>query len=176
VVTQGTNTRRPSAGCCLDSLLIGKVTLLRTYFPVVTVEYNWDTSLGVNALKEIIDREEASFIIVLYGEARLDRFRKPLKSDAPAFHRRLSFSESSAEMNVDCRVRGSRKTHDVHDLAVNSQVFDGIQNYALSKRAKTIELPWVKRDPLVRAPGDPTGLLKKSAKLVPLRKILELIL
>jgi hypothetical protein len=157
-------------------LFIGEVALLGTDFPVVTVEHDWNASLGVNALEEVIYGEEACFVIILYGETSLDRIRKPLKGNTPAFHRRLSFSESSAKMNVDCRVRSPRETHDVHNLPVNSQVFNRIQNYALTERAEAVELTWMKRDTLIGAPSNIASLLKERAKLIPLWQLLELIL
>jgi hypothetical protein len=125
---------------------------------------------------EINDTVATGLVIILDRQAASDALREQVNVLAPPIDRLVLLAEHATEVNIDLRLWGPGKTHDVHDLTVNPEIADAVLDDMLVGRGQAVELAWMKRDALPSLERQLTDLLELIADGRPVRQLVELVL
>ena len=125
---------------------------------MVIVKDDWDSD-SLRDFVEINDAVAVGFVIILDSEPALYAVRHPLEVVTPAIHRLFFLAKCAAKVDVDLRSRGVRHAHDIHDLAVNTQVADAIEDNMLTWGCQAVELSGMEAEALAAIAGKLTGTL-----------------
>ena len=129
-----------------------------TELMVMVIEDNWDSNTLRNFM-EVNDAVAVGFIIILDSEPALYAVRHPLEVVTPAIHRLFFLAKCAAKVDVDLRSRGVRHAHDIHDLAVNAQVANTVEDNMLTWGCQAVELSGMEAEALAAIAGKLTSAL-----------------
>lgn len=125
---------------------------------------------------KINDAVAAGLVIILDCQATSDALREEVNVLAPPIDRVVLLTEHTTEVNVDLRLWGPGKPHDVHDLTVNPEITDAVLDDVLMGRGQAVELAWMKRDALSSLEGQTTDLFELISDGRPVWQLVELVL